>query len=303
MSLKILTVIDGIDQSGGIVTQFIQKHSKHDITIAEWSPIKYKSEDYDIIYFHYGGMLGEENVKYIQNNPNVKWIVGLRGHGNFKRLAKGVFIDHIGRYEYYLVDSMKYFDGVSCSSLEMQDMIENQVNHDGMKVNSYVCHAGVDTESFVPISEPSFDYFKIGWAGNPNSGAKMFGHLLKLPFERREARGAVPHRDMPAFYQTFHIYVSTSVEEGCPLPPLEAAACGRPVVAIDTGALREWVPEEFLVPNVKDGYKALIPLIRKFKDPVLWKKESIRFRKLSLPWDFRKISREYDSMFESVSSK
>lgn len=63
-------------------------------------------------------------------------------------------------------------------------------------------------------------------------------------------------QDMVAIYQRADIFVFPSWYEGFGLPPLEAMACGIPVVTADCGGVRDYV---------QDGYNALVTPI---KDPV-----------------------------------
>lgn len=53
--------------------------------------------------------------------------------------------------------------------------------------------------------------------------------------------GAVPHDDMPAMLRSADVVMCTPWYEGSGLVPLEAMACGVPVVASDVGGLRDMV--------------------------------------------------------------
>ncbi|MFP1644827.1 glycosyltransferase family 4 protein [Pontitalea aquivivens] len=55
--------------------------------------------------------------------------------------------------------------------------------------------------------------------------------------------GEVPVWDMPDWYRALDIYVAPQRWEGFGLTPLEAMACGVPVVATDVGAFRELIEE------------------------------------------------------------
>lgn len=55
--------------------------------------------------------------------------------------------------------------------------------------------------------------------------------------------GYVPHEDLPAFYNAADAFVYPSVYEGFGLPPLEAMACGTPVIAGNRSSLPEVVGE------------------------------------------------------------
>lgn len=51
--------------------------------------------------------------------------------------------------------------------------------------------------------------------------------------------GYVPDNDLPYFYNRCHALIYPSFYEGFGLPPLEAAACGAPVITADGSSLRE----------------------------------------------------------------
>jgi alpha-1,3-rhamnosyl/mannosyltransferase len=62
--------------------------------------------------------------------------------------------------------------------------------------------------------------------------------------------GAIDDDDLAAIYTGAHALVFPSLDEGFGLPPVEALACGAPVVASDVPALRE----------VLDGRATLVPV-------------------------------------------
>ena len=51
--------------------------------------------------------------------------------------------------------------------------------------------------------------------------------------------GIIPDSGLPTLYQSASVFVFPSLAEGFGLPPLEAMACGTPVVAARAGALPE----------------------------------------------------------------
>lgn len=53
--------------------------------------------------------------------------------------------------------------------------------------------------------------------------------------------GQVDYANLPAFYRSCDVYVTTSHSDGSSVSLLEAMACGRPVVASDIPGNREWV--------------------------------------------------------------
>lgn len=56
--------------------------------------------------------------------------------------------------------------------------------------------------------------------------------------------GVVKHTEIPTIDQKAHLFFSGDINATCPNAALEAMACGLPVLAYDTGAMRELVPPE-----------------------------------------------------------
>ena len=72
-----------------------------------------------------------------------------------------------------------------------------------------------------------------------------------------EFRGFVPPEEIPALDRTAHLFFSADIHAACPNAVIEALACGAPVLAFDTGALRELVPNSAgkIVPYGGDAWK------------------------------------------------
>lgn len=64
--------------------------------------------------------------------------------------------------------------------------------------------------------------------------------------------GFVPDGDLPDLYRAAQVFIYPSLYEGFGFPPLEAMACGCPVISSDTGALREVIGEAACVINPED---------------------------------------------------
>ena len=61
--------------------------------------------------------------------------------------------------------------------------------------------------------------------------------------------GYVDDEDLPALYSACEVFVYPSLYEGFGLPPLEAMACGAPVVTSDTSSLPEVVGKAGVLVN------------------------------------------------------
>lgn len=55
--------------------------------------------------------------------------------------------------------------------------------------------------------------------------------------------GLVPREKIPELDRSAHLFFAADIHPACPNAVIEALACGLPVVAFDTGALKELVPE------------------------------------------------------------
>ncbi len=87
--------------------------------------------------------------------------------------------------------------------------------------------------------------WQLVFAGSDWHGAETIHALIRSsPFAREiHALGFVPSGDLPNWYRAADVFVFPSLFEGFGLPPLEAMACGCPVLSSMRGALAETVGE------------------------------------------------------------
>ena len=93
--------------------------------------------------------------------------------------------------------------------------------------------------------------------------------------------GKVPRDSIPELDRSAHMLFAADLHPACPNSVIEAMACGLPVAAFDTGAIRELVPDDAgcVVPYGSDPWKLQTPDIKSLADkaaPVLLDNEPYR---------------------------
>jgi hypothetical protein len=111
---------------------------------------------------------------------------------------------------------------------------------------------GVNQDLFLPWELPNRDKLTIGWCGQRDGLTKgyreileplkeLLGESVEWQINTRSAQDPLDDMEMLRWYHGIDLFVSTSCSEGFQMPVLEAASCGRPVIATDVGAAREVV--------------------------------------------------------------
>lgn len=90
--------------------------------------------------------------------------------------------------------------------------------------------------------------------GKPGWEAATFLQEVRTQGLEKEVifTGYVPTEDLPGLYSSADLFVYPALYEGFGLPPLEAMACGTPVVASDAASLPEVLGEAALLVNARD---------------------------------------------------
>lgn len=99
--------------------------------------------------------------------------------------------------------------------------------------------------------------------------------------------GYVADADLPALYSAATAFVYPSLYEGFGLPPLEAMACGTPVITSSVSSLPEVVGEAAILVDPKDVGALASALQRILKDRQLREELSRRGRERAklFTWD------------------
>jgi len=112
--------------------------------------------------------------------------------------------------------------------------------------------------------------------------------------------GYVPDADLPAVYSGADLFVFPSLYEGFGLPPLEAMACGTPVVCSDAGSLPEVVGDAAVMVDPKDTEALAEAMYRVLADREL--REELRQKGLARARQFtwEKAARETVAVYRKV---
>jgi glycosyltransferase involved in cell wall biosynthesis len=179
-------------------------------------------------------------------------------------------------------DVEKHF-GISARKL---NLVHNGINHEAFRPDGtsprnvflYVARLEHPGKNHVGLIE-AFNRFKgathLDWqlvlAGSKWSGAEHIERAMEASPYSNDIRwtGFVPDADLPALYRSAAVFVYPSLYEGFGLPPLEAMACGVPVICSTGGALREMAGKAAALVESGDVAGLAAQMARVAGDPVL----------------------------------
>jgi glycosyltransferase involved in cell wall biosynthesis len=113
--------------------------------------------------------------------------------------------------------------------------------------------------------------------------------------------GFIEERDLPAVYQMSSLFAFPSLYEGFGFPPLEAMACGCPVVSSNTSSMPEILGEAALFFNPNDIEEMSLVIRQMLEDEKLrnnFRQKGLERAKLFTP---EKMTRIIISLLESIS--
>jgi glycosyltransferase involved in cell wall biosynthesis len=143
------------------------------------------------------------------------------------------------------------------------------------------------------------------WLLHRSGGYEAFvDHAKRVGVADRVLAGDAfhPHRELPSYYQACDLCVQASREEGLGFSPLEALACGVPVVAAAVGGLKETVVDGYTGWTYPPGdAEALAQCIRAaLEDPVEGRRRTAAGRELVCrQYDRRLVFRQLERVFNA----
>lgn len=113
----------------------------------------------------------------------------------------------------------------------------------------------------------------------------------------------VPDEDLPLWYNIANVCAYPSLYEGFGLPPLEAMACGTPVVASNTSALPEVVGSAGILLDPNNVQAWTNSLARVLSEPDLARNMSEEGRKQATRFSWDRAAAETLSILENVAAR
>lgn len=113
--------------------------------------------------------------------------------------------------------------------------------------------------------------------------------------------GYVNRNDLPCFYQMADVFVFLSLYEGFGFPPLEAMACGTPVVSTYKGALSETIKDAALTVDPFNIQQITQSVISMIQNSSLRKNHIESGHKRIREFDWKRTAKETLSIYQEVS--
>ena len=268
-------------------------------TMFEYAP---GDELYDIVYVHcsYGLKKGVLR-RFRDHNPTSKLLVGVRGWMGLRAIQREV---------------LALCDGVNVNNTVLQDTLRE------WEISAHLCYAGVDADQFRPLEAGyKSEEFVVGWAGDTQKPVKRAAEVPTLGFfymlaAPENANFPYPtrqfsHEEMPYFYNAIDVLVLPSwhskwpVAEGCPVPVLEAAACGKPVLVSSKAGAAVDLLDDFQVVSRPFGRGGLEEMRFKLEylrcNPSFAAELGTRNRQAILAeWTWRDVAKQYAAFFREA---
>ncbi len=121
--------------------------------------------------------------------------------------------------------------------------------------------------------------------------------------EQVDWRALVDERELARLYATCSAFVFPSLDEGFGLPPLEAMACGAPVIASWSGSLREVLGDAALLHDPRDEDALVAALRRVLREPELARDLSQRGRAHSARFTWSACARATRAVYAEVAAR
>jgi glycosyltransferase involved in cell wall biosynthesis len=154
-------------------------------------------------------------------------------------------------------------------------------------------------EAFARLEEPDLRLVIVGGLGWLYED--IFAAIRSMGLEDRvTVTGYVEDVDLPAVYNLAEVFALPSLYEGFGIPPLEAMACGLPVIVADNSSLPEVVGDAGVLVNAYDTASLAEGLTRLLGDPALRQRLSQRGRARAQTFTWRQAAQSLLTTYRQV---
>ena len=230
---------------------------------------------YDLYYFLFHTMLVKKSVKrFLESDAKIVTIVT-----GFPTLKK-IFYGRNGNSEKAVKAFLKVAN--KCRAIfanNYKSLNDLRTIYDPQK--TYYLPRGVDPEIFYPMTtgfkrKEDESKFTIAYVGKPvpEKGLREFimpaceQASVSIIFNDRNYEDALSPEEMNLFYNKADAYVVASTIDGTPNPALEAAACGKPIIANEIGNMPDFIRDG------ENGFLLKEMKINKYAQKLMWMKRN-----------------------------
>ncbi|MEW6675514.1 MAG: glycosyltransferase family 1 protein [Nitrospirota bacterium] len=158
-------------------------------------------------------------------------------------------------------------------------------------------------KAFQILKKEKSIFQKLVLAGPKDWGnEKIFLEIKRLNLEDEViVTGAISNEDLPLIYKRADVFVFPSLHEGFGYPPLEATACGTPVVVSNTSSLPEVVGEAGLYFDPLNPKDIAEKIYQVLSSPALAEKLRNLGLKRAQEFSMEKMIQKYLEVYKKVS--
>lgn len=140
----------------------------------------------------------------------------------------------------------------------------------------------------------------LGPEGKHLSKLRLLGEALNLTAEELIFPGFIDSSELPYFYNGADLFVYPSLYEGFGLPPIEAMACGTPVITSNVSSLPEVVGEAALTVNPYDTLDLAETILKVLSDDSLRSDLIRKGLQHSRKYNWRNIAQQVLEVYHDV---
>lgn len=177
----------------------------------------------------------------------------------------------------------------------------------------YKTRVGINTSLFKPASaRKTNSKFTVGWVGRMDKpeyrelkGYDIVIKALKnlnVNLDIRTYKERVPRHQMVEYYQSLNCFICSSSSEHIPLPILEAAACGVPIITTKVGIVPELISHRvngIIVERTAEAIRKEVSFLMNHSSERQQLAQNIR-KTIVRRWTWETCRRDWEKFFTSI---